>query len=79
MILGVNDESQIADMELFKDASPIYINSLIKTKTNQGNEVRIDEKTHDIINKSAFIYIYGVSLGEIDKIWRQRIIDRMEV
>lgn len=78
MVFGVNDESQITGMELFKDTSPIYLNSLIKQKTNQGNEARIDEKTLDIINSSSCFYIYGMSIGATDTIWWQRIIERMK-
>lgn len=78
MVLGVNDESQIGNMELFENAPPFYINSLIKQKTNQGNEARIDEKTRDIIKASSFIYIYGMSLGDTDAIWWKRIIARMK-
>lgn len=78
MIFGVNDESQVAGMELFEGMSPNYLNSLIKQKTNQGNEARIDEKTLDIINSSSCFYIYGMSIGATDAIWWQRIIKRMK-
>ena len=78
MIFGVNDESQIANIELFNKQSPHYLNSFIKQKTNNGNGSRIDEKTYEIIKKSSFIYIYGMSIGDTDKIWWQRIIERMK-
>lgn len=78
MIFGVNDESQIANMELFNGQSPFYLNSFIKQKTNNSNESRIDEKTYEIIKSSSFIYIYGMSMGNTDKIWWQRIIERMK-
>lgn len=77
MIFGVNDESQVACMELFEGVSPNYLNSLIKQKTNQGNGARIDEKTLEIINSSSCFYIYGMSMGATDAIWWQRIIKRM--
>lgn len=78
MIFGVNDESQIANMELFNAQSPFYLNSFIKQKTNNGNESRVDEKTYEIIKSSSFIHIYGMSMGDTDKIWWQRIIERMK-
>lgn len=78
MIFGVNDESQVDSMELFEGMSPNYLNSLIKQKTNQGNEARIDEKTLEIINSSSCFYIYGMSMGATDAIWWQRIIERMK-
>lgn len=60
MVFGVNDESQIANMALFEGVSPNYLKSLIKQKTNQGNEARTDEKTLEIINSSSCFYIYGM-------------------
>ena len=78
MVFGVNDESQITNFELFAEQSPHYLNSFIKQKTNNSNGSRIDEKTHEIIKKSSFIYIYGMSIGDTDKIWWQRIIEKMK-
>lgn len=78
MVFGVNDESQIANMSLFEEVSPRYLNSFIKQKTNKGNEARIDEKAYEVIKASSFIYIYGMSMGATDKIWWQRIIERMK-
>ncbi len=78
MIFGVNDETQISNAELFEGVSPLYINSIIKQKTNQGNEARIDEKTYELIKNSSCIYIYGMSLGDTDAIWWNRIIERMQ-
>lgn len=78
MVFGVNDESQIANMELFNEQSPHYLNLFIKQKTNKSNEAQIDEKTHKIIKNSSFIYIYGMSIGDTDKIWWQRIIETMK-
>lgn len=78
MIFGVNDESQVANLELFEGMSPNYLNSLIKQKTNQGNGARIDEKALEIINSSSCFYIYGMSMGATDAIWWQRIIKRMK-
>ncbi len=79
MVFGVNDESQIANMALFDGDSPFYLNSFIKQRTNKGNEARIDEKAHEVIKTSSFIYIYGMSIGATDKIWWQRIVERMKV
>lgn len=78
MVFGVNDESQIGNMKLFDGVSQHYLNSLIKQKTNQGNEARIDEKTLEIINTSSCFYIYGMSMGATDAIWWERIIKRMQ-
>ncbi len=78
MVLGVNDESQIGNLKLFENKPSYYLNGIIKKQTNDRNEARIDAKASAIIADSSFIYIYGMSLGETDKIWWQRIIARMK-
>ena len=78
MIFGVNDTSQIANMTIFEGVSPIYLDSFIKQKYNNNIGSRVDEKAFDIIKKSSFIYVYGMSIGDTDKLWWQRIVDRMK-
>lgn len=73
MVLGVNDESQICNPALFNDAPEEYICQIIKRETNRLNEEHMDEKCADLVSKSDLIYIYGMSIGETDAIWWQRI------
>lgn len=73
MILGVNDESQLTTPEIFTDMSIYEYGQLIKKDANEMFEEDVDSRTLDILNKSHFIYIYGMSIGETDKLWWQRI------
>jgi len=77
MVLGVNDIGQIAAPQLFEGYDEEYINQLIKQKTNEINEENSDKKAFDLLKKSDLIYIYGMSTGETDKLWWERICDLM--
>lgn len=77
MILAVNDESQIANKDLFKNAEEEDIAPMIKKLANKVNEERTDEIVSEALNSSDFIYIYGMSIGETDKLWWQRILALM--
>lgn len=75
MILGVNDESQITNIKVFNcENGKEYIDSLIKENTIQGTYSSIEEDVVDLINGSKIIYIFGMSIGETDKRWWERII-----
>lgn len=78
MVLGVNDESQLGNIDLFKDAAVEDIGQVIKRKTNELNEEQMDEKVHKLISSSDLIYIYGMSLGASDAIWWNRICKCMQ-
>ena len=58
---------------LFDGVDEEYINEIIKQKTNEINEENSDKKAYDILRPSDLIYIYGMSTGETDKLWWQRI------
>lgn len=75
MVLGVNDETQIVNMELFKNEYPEYLAQIIKKKTNEMNGEYVDKKVYDLLQESNLIYIYGMSIGETDAIWWKRICD----
>ncbi len=77
MVLGVNDETQIENLEEFQKENPIYLSQLIKSKTNEQNEQYKDRDAYEILKSSHLIYIYGMSIGETDKLWWQRICDLM--
>lgn len=77
MVLGVAGDSQIKNLELFADDSPIYKQSLIKQQTNALYEERTDELGRDIIRSSDIIYIYGMALGDTDEMWWKRIVQAM--
>lgn len=71
MILGVNDESQIANKDLLKIRS--VKRSIIKPIANEALRLERDTQGAEIINKSGIICIYGMSLGKTDAIWWERI------
>lgn len=67
--LGVNDTSQL-NSEAF---TSIDLDGLIKPRMIQSDIDENSEKLNDIINLSNVIYIFGMSLGDTDKIWWERI------
>lgn len=77
MVFGVNDIDQISCPEIFKD-DEINLRSFIKEKTNEMNGEYLEEKSVEILSKSDAVYIYGMSLGETDKRWWERIIKLMK-
>lgn len=70
IVLGVNDESQIANIE-FKN-NIIDRERLIKEEI-QRNESSIIERANAIIDASSIICIFGMSIGATDKKWWKRI------
>ncbi len=73
MVLGVNDESQIANTEFRKDE--LSRQALIKKETNKryGN-IKFEKACH-MIDNSIIICIFGMSIGKTDKIWWQYIAE----
>ncbi|MCM1148598.1 MAG: AbiH family protein [Butyricicoccus sp.] len=73
IVLGVNDESQIANEEFRKSDEKF---SLVKKDINKiiyKNENA--EEMHSILDKSDIICIFGMSFGETDKMWWQSIAE----
>ena len=77
LVLGVNDLSQVAEPMLFDGYDEEYINELIKPKTNEINQENADKKAFDLLKGSDVIYVYGMSIGETDKLWWERICELM--
>lgn len=67
MILGVNDASQITDVELSKDED--VIRELVKPSQNEVARSGYENAFKSVINSSDLICIYGMSLGETDRKW----------
>lgn len=72
MSLGLNDISQINNIELFQDDKN-DIGQLVKQLNNKAFGEFNDERGHEMINRSQIIYVYGMSLGKTDALWWQRI------
>lgn len=73
MILGVNDESQIANPLLLMDRVSFERDRIVKQKANRLFEEGTDELAHSVLADSDLVYIYGMSLGKTDKLWWQRL------
>ena len=78
MVLGVNDESQITNISLFDNKGEEFKNQIIKIKANEMNEENTDANVYDLLKTSDVIYIYGMSIGETDALWWQRIINVLD-
>ena len=76
MVFGVNDESQIAKPEIFEcEDGDLYKNLLIKVNANASYLENTDYNAKSILQNSNLIYVYGMSIGETDKLWWERISD----
>ncbi|MEB7435267.1 AbiH family protein [Staphylococcus pasteuri] len=68
--LGVNDRSQIINKEVFDDEE---FADLIKPEMQEAEFSEIPEQVQRILDETSIFFIYGMSLGETDKIWWQQI------
>lgn len=75
MIFGVNDESQIDNMEMFNNSNALYRQEFIKQSCNKNNGKDIDTLAKGIIATSNIVYLYGMSIGDTDALWWERICD----
>lgn len=67
LVLGVNDEDQIANKSF--SAEPINKQCLIKKETNKSYRNGKIEEAREIIDESIIICLFGLSLGNTDKVW----------
>lgn len=75
MIVGVNDETQIANKKLATDKRVQM--HLIKPRMNElSQEMRSDE-ARELIRTSTIIVVFGMSIGATDKLWWKCIAQRM--
>lgn len=74
MVFGVNDDSQIAKPEIFNcENGDLYKSTIIKVQTNESYLENTDVKARQIIENSHLIYVFGMSIGDTDKLWWDRI------
>lgn len=73
ILLGVNDEEQIINLKLKDNKDFLY--NYIKPTANYMLGDRQDEEAKKIISESDIIFVYGMSLGESDKIWWHQIVE----
>lgn len=72
ILLGVNDYNQIINTDLIENEEFKY--SYVKPIANKMLGEQQDDETKEVISESDIIFIYGMSLGESDKIWWQQIM-----
>ena len=76
MILGVNDTTQISNLDIFNcEFGEIYLNSFLKENNNKLYGKLIEEEVKSLLYSSRIIYIYGMSIGETDKRWWERLCE----
>lgn len=76
MVFGVNDVSQIENPDLAK--SPKIVRRFVKSENNRTYGLGHERECAKWINSSRIICLYGLSLGITDKIWWQRIGNRLK-
>lgn len=75
MILGVNDDTQITNQNFRKIGA--LLNHFIKPRMNIDAGTLRDDRSKSEINSADLICVYGMSLGETDKVWWQIINKRL--
>lgn len=74
IVFAVNDENQIAKPDIFDfEDGEICKHLLIKQQANESYQENTDTKARQLLQNSTIIYIYGMSLGETDALWWNRI------
>lgn len=67
LILALDNETQIANKDL--QTHPRLTRYIIKSKVNQRRGTQNTETAMSILDKSDYVCIYGMSLGETDAMW----------
>ena len=67
MIVGVNDPSQISKPEF--SADPEVIETLVKPQQNMISRTGHEKDLKTLIDNSNVICVYGMSIGDTDKLW----------
>ena len=75
MIMGVNDSSQIKNSDFIHDEDVADI--LIKPKSNDAIRSAEAVACSRLILQADIIILFGLSLGDTDKVWWQEIADAM--
>lgn len=73
LILGLDNEDQIINEKL--KSNPKLTNYIIKSNVNTALGERKIEKAKEIINKSKYVCLFGLSIGDTDRMWWSYIID----
>lgn len=70
-LMGVNDPSQIANPSFA--ANQDICDFLIKPQANQNMGLYFDQFSLDVIGSANLIVVYGMSIGETDRLWWKKV------
>lgn len=71
-ILAVNDESQINNARL--QTNPLFLDTFIKSRINTRIGQNKIQKVDHILDESHVVCIFGMSIGDSDKVWWEKLI-----
>ncbi len=71
MIVGVNDATQIVNEQFAND--PDVVRELVKPQQNANSRTAYEDAMISAINGSQIICTYGMSIGETDKKWWDKV------
>ena len=77
MILGVNDIEQVNSTFLKKDDE--FLDTFIKRRMNNSIGQRKTEHAQKLIEGSHIICIFGMSIGNTDKMWWEEIVKWLNI
>ena len=75
IVMGVNDAGQIANDVFAKNQD--VCDALVKPQTNSVIGLGFDVLSAEMISVADLIIVYGMSIGETDRVWWQRVAERM--
>ena len=75
MLIGVNDYSQIENKEFQKNS--FILDNFVKERMNDLSNTTRKEKCIKIIDSASLICIFGMSFGETDKFWWNKILKKL--
>lgn len=76
ILLGVDNVEQIANEHFRTNEDLLEI--FVKPVANKAMDMLIDETCANLINNASLIVTFGLSFGPTDKIWWERIKDRLK-
>lgn len=71
MVLGVNDIFQIHNKDFVQNQD--ILETIVKSECNKSMKHLVDRECNRLIENSNLICIFGLSLGDTDRIWWEKI------
>lgn len=76
MVLGVNDPSQIKNKNW--QSNKRFLRRYVKPQHNDTYKLDHERLSYELISNSHVICLFGVSIGDTDKLWWGKIANRLE-